>query len=74
MRSFAEIDKSREFLREKFSEDEIVNLKVTYHEAKQTAGDYQNSKLFVYKSFDHNSLGKWLTKPFEQNHFMIANE
>lgn len=46
---------------------------LTYHGAKQLADDYQQCKVFLYKSFDENSLGKWITKPFEQNHFMITN-
>jgi len=57
------------------NDDELKTLasQITYHEAKQMADEYQKSKVFVYKSLDESGLGKWITKPFEQNHFTISN-
>lgn len=65
--------KNDESLRVKFKDELMLSTQteLTYHEAKHYAQDYQHAKLQVYKAFDEKTLGKWITKPFEQNHFTI---
>ena len=68
----------REALEVKFNIEKDTQLKdsivqLTYHDVKQRADDYQKSKLLAYKTFEEKNLGKWVTKPFEQDCFTISH-
>lgn len=46
--------------------------KVSYEYAKQLSNNYQQAKHLLYDWFENAGLGKWLSVPFEQNHFDIS--
>ena len=50
---------------------ELNKNEFSYNDLKLLAEDYQNAKLKVYGAFEKKNLGSWITKPFEQDHFII---
>lgn len=73
---FSNVSGLKDTLNGRFSDESVKvdDIKsMTYDEIKARAYDYQQTKLLVYKSFDQSGLGKWMTKPCDQNYFKINN-
>ncbi|XP_043931921.1 double-stranded RNA-specific editase 1 isoform X3 [Protopterus annectens] len=44
----------------------------SYHEAKQTATEYQSAKQCLFREFQKAGLGAWVEKPIEQDQFSLS--
>lgn len=57
-----------------FTNQTVTEPPRLYSEAKMAVMDYQLAKQCLYKAFQANGLGMWVTKPMEQDQFAVIPE
>lgn len=49
-----------------------ISTRITYHETKQEARNYQDAKRELFKAFEREDLGIWLEKEILMDNFSLA--